>query len=361
MLVGSNAPWRDGSAVNVRVFRYSQILTSVQVMKNRKRFFLPWMPCFWPCLLPGVIIGLYLFCTGCSEPVLHKRGSIGNSGTPGKSPPMLADSEVGRAFLPDIEGVKTIYIARHGRTHMNRTGWINGQFRWDHLDSLGYKQRVGLFALLRKEPILGIFVSEMQRTQQTAEPLAAHFKLKPVVRKELNEFNGGVFQGMCQGAFRSFPPEDPRSQCDSPSDDPLVKRGREFLIEEAKISKRRGVEYRAPGGGESVKDVGARLSRFLARFPALSMDAEKDVLIVGHGGTNRFLLALFMGWSLVASRKIRQGHTQVFRLRADSRKETTPALSVFIDGKWRNCPNPPHPKKGLDCLILNKSNETSHR
>lgn len=329
-----------------------------QSMKKRKHF-VPisiLLSMLW--VFPEVIIVLALFCTGCSEPVLQKQGAIGNSGNYGKNSSTLSASEARRGFLPDIEGVKTIYIARHGRTHMNRTGWINGQFKWDHLDSLGYKQRVGLFALLRKEPIAGIFVSEMHRTQQTAEPLAAHFKLKPFVSKELNEFNGGVFQGMCQGAFRSFSPEDPRSQCDIPSDDPLVKRGRDFLVGEIKVSKRKGVEYRAPGGGESVKDVGTRLRRFLFRFPTLSLDADKDVLIVGHGGTNRFLLALLMGWSLEASRKIRQGHTQVFRLRGS--EVNTPELAVFKDGKWQNCPNPPHPTQGLDCLISNKNNETRH-
>ena len=233
---------------------------------------------------------------------------------------------------------------------MNRVGWINGQNKWDELDPLGFKQRVGLFALLKDKPIAAVFVSEMRRTQQTAAPLAAHYGVQPRIVAELNEFSGGIFRGICTGLFRKYPADDPRSTCDVASDDPLVKKAEELLMQEAMASRKEGITYRAPGGGESVKDVAKRLRRFLGSFPKdLS---EKEVLIVGHGGTNRFLLALLMGWSLPSARKVRQQHTQVFRLKRQ--KGSAPELSVYVHGKWRACRTAPHPKKGLDCLKKKK-------
>lgn len=256
------------------------------------------------------------------------------------------DEKVSDNGFSGIMPVKTIYLARHGRTHMNRIGWINGRFKWDHLDPLGYRQRVGLFALLKDEPIHAVFVSELNRTRQTADPLAKHFGLTPIIAPELNEFSGGIFEGMCQGAGRKLPPEDPRSECFVVSDDSLVKMGDDLLLEEILKSQKGGIDYRAPGGGESVRDVSKRLKLFFAKLSSLPVESE--ILIVGHGGTNRFLLALLMGWNLEDSRKIRQGHTQVFRLTRT--EKTPPDLDVFVNGRWTGCSGPPDPKKGLECL-----------
>jgi broad specificity phosphatase PhoE len=242
-----------------------------------------------------------------------------------------------------------IFLARHGRTQMNRLGWINGQNAQDSLDPLGYKHRVGLFLLLRNRSLDAIMVSALRRTQQTAAPLAAHFGLKPRVYPELNEFAGGIFQGVCKGMMKRYPPDDPRSRCDATSADSWVKAAENFLVTEAKNAYKQGLSYRAPGGGESVLDVGRRLDSFLARFPAALR--EKTVLIVGHGGTNRFLLAKLMHWPLKTARKIRQKHTQLFRLQRQVDKKR-PKLDVWMNNTWTTCPGPPDPKAGLACLNL---------
>jgi broad specificity phosphatase PhoE len=231
---------------------------------------------------------------------------------------------------------------------MNSKAWINGQIAYDSLDPLGFKQRVGLFLLLRNEPLAAIMVSELRRTRQTAALLAAHRSLKPLVYPQLNEFRGGIFQGICKELLRPYPPSDPRRDCDVPSDDPLVKRAVSFLAKEAIRSTRKPLTYRAPGGGESVKDVAGRLDDFLARFPR-ELEDEK-VLIVGHGGTNRFLLAKLMGWDLRSARTVRQGHTDVFRLERKPNGGAAASLHAWVAGKWRACTSPPTEKSGLGCL-----------
>ena len=97
---------------------------------------------------------------------------------------------------------RLIFLARHGQTRMNRVKWINGQMKHDGLDALGFKQRVGLFLLLKDQAVAAVFTSALERTHQTAAPVAAHFNLKPVVVPELNEFRGGVFQGICSAFLR---------------------------------------------------------------------------------------------------------------------------------------------------------------
>ena len=230
---------------------------------------------------------------------------------------------------------------------MNRVGWINGRMADDGLDALGFKQRVGLFLLLRNEPVSAIFVSQLKRSRQTAEPLAAHFKLRPVVRAELNEFQGGVFQGTCKAFLRGRARNVREAGCDATSADPMVKSAEKFLRSEAVRSVGKGIQYRAPGGGESVEDVALRLKRFVRRFPLRFRD--KTVVIIGHGGTNRFLLANLMGWPLQSARRIRQKHTQVFKLERTGPK-SKPKLSIYLRGKWTLCDKSPAPATGLPCM-----------
>ena len=242
---------------------------------------------------------------------------------------------------------RLIFLARHGQTRMNRVKWINGQMKHDGLDALGFKQRVGLFLLLKDQAVAAVFTSALERTQQTAAPVAAHFNLKPVVVPELNEFRGGVFQGICSAFLRGRAKSAAAASCDKTSGDPLVKRAEGFLRGEAMRSVGQGIGYRAPGGGESVLDVDRRIKRFLARIPTGL--ADKTVVIVGHGGTNRFLLANLMGWPLSSARRVRQQHTQVFRIERTG-NSNKPKLSVFFHGRWVECPGPPDPRRGLACM-----------
>jgi len=240
-----------------------------------------------------------------------------------------------------------VYLARHGRTHMNRILQIGGQIRGDGLDPLGFKQRVGLFLLLRDEPMRAVFTSELLRSRQTAAPLAAHFEVKPIVTADLNEFAGGVSEGICYSVLGKRLRTQEAAGCDQPSDDPLVERAVAFLRKENKRRFKVGVSYRWPGGGESLLDVDRRLNHFLRSVPATLRD--QAILIVGHSGTNRFLLAKMMGWKMLQALRIRMGHTNVFRVERRAAGQP-PRLSVYRDGAWHECREPATFKGGLPCL-----------
>ena len=63
-----------------------------------------------------------------------------------------------------------IYFARHGRTNYNDLNLCNGDPTIDvHLTSEGIKQAEMLADKLKTVPLDHIFISEMQRTRQTAE------------------------------------------------------------------------------------------------------------------------------------------------------------------------------------------------
>ncbi len=243
---------------------------------------------------------------------------------------------------------RVLYLARHGRSHSNTMGQINGASVPDGLDRVGYRQRVGLFALLRRVPLSAIYVSGLPRTAQTAALLAASSGLELRRRAELDEFRGGIFEGICKDFFRPVP-KDGRHGCDPSPSDGLSLLGGKLLEKEAKKAAGHPLTYRAPGGGESIRDVTARLRRFLGGIPADM--ASGTILVVGHGGTNRFLLGLLLGLDPMRARRIRQRHDQVFRLTRKS-PGSPPSLELWQSGTWTPCHiDRPDLGRGLDCMV----------
>lgn len=276
--------------------------------------------------------------------VLGGAAAVGGCPGPSNAPPRSRVAPPARAMQGPP--AKVIYIARHGRTRMNRFSQIGGQLPGDGLDPLGFKQRVGLFLLLKDEPIKAIYTSQLLRARQTAEPLALGLGLAPVVTPDLNEFHGGVSEGICYSLLGKSPRTKEAAACDEPSKDPLVLRAEAFLKAENRRRVSVGIGYRWPGGGESLLDVEKRLKRFLAQIPTSLRD--ETILVMGHSGTNRFLLAQLMGWRLVDALRVRQGNTQVFRV--ERRPGQAPLLKVFTRGQWVACDAPATLRGGLPCL-----------
>jgi len=268
--------------------------------------------------------------------------------------------------LPIVMPARVIYLARHGRSRANALGQVNGATLPDRLDRVGYQQRVGLYVLLRSQPIAAIFTSSLLRTQQTAMPLARHLRLRMRVESDLDEFHGGVFEGICSDLYRKHRTSrtnigrtqtgrslerlddrrTKRSRCAPTATDPLSLSGRDFIRAQSRKAAMDPLGYRAPGGGESVRDVMSRLRRFLAGVsPSLR---DKTILIVGHGGTNRFLLGILMHWAPMAVRAVRQKPDQIVRMTRQTGRR--PRLEVWTGKAWRPCREPPDPHRGLTCL-----------
>jgi broad specificity phosphatase PhoE len=230
---------------------------------------------------------------------------------------------------------------------MNRVSQVGGQLPGDGLDAMGFKQRVGIFLLLKDEPYRAVFSSDLLRARQTAEPLARHRGLPLRSSPDLNEFHGGVSEGICYSLLGKTPMNPDAQSCDQPTKDPLVRKAEDFLRAEDKRRFGVGLGFRWPGGGESILDVDRRLKRFLAGIPQSLRD--QAVVVVGHSGTNRFLLANLMGWKLEDALRIRQGNTQVFRVERRA-AGTPPLLQVYTRGSWIACPEPATMAGGLPCL-----------
>lgn len=86
--------------------------------------------------------------------------------------------------------MKTIYLARHAQTYSNTGEKISIN---EHIDitELGHTQSQALADwFLDNVPIIDqIFVSNYQRTHQTAQPLLDKLTTTPVILKDLHEFN----------------------------------------------------------------------------------------------------------------------------------------------------------------------------
>lgn len=88
-----------------------------------------------------------------------------------------------------------VYFARHGRTNYNDLGLCNADPSVDvHLTSLGKKQAQTLADELKHAPIERIFVSELKRTQQTAEAVNTFHHVDVQTDARLDDIRTG-FEG----------------------------------------------------------------------------------------------------------------------------------------------------------------------
>lgn len=303
-------------------------------------------------LRPAMLLLCSSCLLGCSAPKLDRsrpKSSNANAQIHGKGP-----GAIHKGVWPKQLPFKVLYVIRHSSTVFNRYSQIGGQIKYDPLDSLGFKERVGIYLMLRNEPLRAIYTSTQRRSQMTAAPLAAHLKLKIRTTPALNEFAGGISEGICYSLMGKRPTNDEAVACDETSDDPLVKRAEEFLRKENKRRFKVGVGYRWPGGGESILDVDKRLDKWLRTLdPGLK---DQTVAFFGHSGTNRFLLAKLMGWKLLDALRVRQGHTQIWRIerKASGKLE----LKMYLNGAWRLCREPPTMRKGLPCIRRHRRPKT---
>ncbi len=160
-----------------------------------------------------------------------------------------------------------IHIARHGETTWNAEGRIQGRSD-PELTLKGSEQSLMLFTHLKDRPISAVYTSALQRTIRTARPLADYLGLSVQVRPEMDEMDYGLFEGK---RFSEV--------------------GEELITEWRNFRENR-LTYRLPGG-ESYSDL-------LIRIRPLTVEIREkhkgeEILMVGHRGVNRVLIALFTG------------------------------------------------------------------
>ena len=85
-----------------------------------------------------------------------------------------------------------LYVARHGQTNYNDLGLCNSDPKTDvHLTKIGVKQAENLASKLKDAKIDQIFVSELKRTQQTADKVNQFHNAPVQVDARLNDNRTG--------------------------------------------------------------------------------------------------------------------------------------------------------------------------
>ncbi len=187
-----------------------------------------------------------------------------------------------------------IILIRHGETHWNREGRIQGFDADSDLTPQGIEQARRLGERMAGEGIGVIYSSDLGRTRATAAPISAATGLAVVHDKALRERAYGVFEGRTFAEIQNgFPEEYVRLRSRDP--------------------------HYAPPGGESAAEFRERIVTVLRIIAA--RESGKRVAVVTHGGVLGILYREAMGMTLEAKRSYSIANASLNHFR-------------FVGGRW---------------------------
>lgn len=166
-----------------------------------------------------------------------------------------------------------IYLVRHGETQSNLDRVFQG-----HLDTSlterGREQAESVGRWLRDTRFDAIYASDLARAADTARAIARHQDSDEVIfDPSLREMHYGVLQGVPISEFVSV----------------LKPYGVAAEWGNGAFSERR----LAPPGGESLRKLRNRVTRFVARLESdHPLSEERRVLVVSHGGFLRVMMTV---------------------------------------------------------------------
>lgn len=175
-------------------------------------------------------------------------------------------------------GKVKFYLVRHGKIGLDNQKRYIGQSDWE-LNQEGYQQVKKLQQALKEIHLTQIYCSSLRRTQQTAGILAMDRGLKPFVLPELCEINMGQWEGETFMAIQEKYPQE------------FLRRGEDVA------------NFRPPEG-ESFADLQRRV---VPVFQQIADRSKDNILMIGHAGVNRVILAHVLGLPLA----------QIFRFKQD--------------------------------------------
>ncbi len=182
------------------------------------------------------------------------------------------------------------FIARHGQSEWNVDHRIQGQTN-TKLSPTGLQQSLSLQLALLDQPLTDIYTSDLERTIQTAQPLADYLKI-PIKRSPLlNEMDFGDLVGK----FWTDLDKEVQEIWDW------------WMADQA---------HRVIPGGESYQDLLERIRTFLDKLALGSR--HRSILIVGHKRVNQVLLGCLTGLTLTESIFIRQPNNWLYHIQNGS-------------------------------------------
>ncbi len=96
-----------------------------------------------------------------------------------------------------------LILVRHGETHWNKDGLIQGGDSDIELNDTGLEQAGKIAAFLKNEPIVSILSSPLQRAIATAEVIASQHQLPVEIDQGLKELKVGDLEGMSISNLRT--------------------------------------------------------------------------------------------------------------------------------------------------------------
>lgn len=169
----------------------------------------------------------------------------------------------------------------------------------------GFAQAARLGEWIKGAQVEAIYVSPTRRTRETAEPIAQALGLETREDDRLQERHFGVWEGMDFDAIQSDHPEDFRAW----KTDPIGF---------------------APEGGETVVDLGARVSQALAE--TRERHPGGAALVVTHVGVIRAALCEALGTPLEEYRRFHIATGSVARVDYGRRQANLMYLGVLPGG-----------------------------
>ena len=96
-----------------------------------------------------------------------------------------------------------LILVRHGETHWNKDGLVQGGDSDIELNDTGLEQARKLAAFLKNEPIIAILSSPLRRAVATAEVIASHHHLAVEIDQGLKELRVGDLEGISISDLRT--------------------------------------------------------------------------------------------------------------------------------------------------------------
>jgi len=174
--------------------------------------------------------------------------------------------------------ITRLYLVRHGETLANREYRYIGT-RDDLLSTLGEVQSHQLAGALSELPIIAVYSSPLQRTYQTALPIAARHNLEVQRIDDLRECDFGRWEGLSRAEVLERSPEDHQR----------------YLEWEHNTS----VE---PPGGESFEALQQRVVAVVENLAHSHPD--QSIVLVSHVGPIKVLLGAALGAPLASAFRI---------------------------------------------------------
>ena len=162
-----------------------------------------------------------------------------------------------------------LLLVRHGKTEWNEAGRYQGRSDIG-LSATGVLEAEALAQRLAGERIDAAYCSDLKRAAGTARAILTGRDIEAVACEELREIDFGDLEGL---TFDQIRQRDPQTDWWTARD----------------------ADMELPGG-ESIRQLSDRVSRFLARLGG--QDEAQTVLVVAHGGTLRALMCLLLDLAL---------------------------------------------------------------